>query len=316
MVYSATADRTLVVRAMRAGAREFFALPLAAAEVADALARFSVHMPGDRPAKKRAGRLGVFLGTKGGCGVTTLASRFGVALAQESGKKVLLIDLGLPLGDAALNLGMVAEYSTDNAFRNTTRLDGSFLTSLLATHSSGLSVLAAPGEFPQSMPSIEAIDKLLAVARQTFDYVVVDAGSRLDLKDSTLFDASATIYLVTQFGVSELRNSNRLISQFFSTRGRKLQIVLNRFGTQSLGFDEEQITKALTRPAQWKIPNDSAVARQIEDTASARSQKSSPLWIVLRKMARKACGLPLNDDKKKPFSLWPFPKALRETTES
>ena len=39
MVYSATADRTLVVRAMRAGAREFFALPLAATEVADALAR-------------------------------------------------------------------------------------------------------------------------------------------------------------------------------------------------------------------------------------------------------------------------------------
>jgi pilus assembly protein CpaE len=316
MVYSATADRTLVVRAMRAGAREFFALPLAATEVADALARFSVHMPGERPVKKRAGRLAVFLGTKGGCGVTTLASRFGVALAQESGKKVLLIDFGLPLGDAALNLSMIAEYSTDNAFRNTARLDGSFLTSLLMTHASGLAILAAPGEFPQTMPSIEAIDKLLAVARQTFDYVVVDAGSRLDLKDSTLFEASATIYLVTQFGVSELRNSNRLISQFFAARGRRLQIVLNRFGQQSLGFDEEQITKALTRPAQWKIPNDPGVARQIEDTSSARAQKTSPLWIVIRKMARKACGLPESDDKKKSFSLWPFPKTLRETTES
>jgi pilus assembly protein CpaE len=316
MVYSATADRTLVVRAMRAGAREFFALPLAATEVADALARFSVHLPGERPVKKRAARLAVFLGTKGGCGVTTLASRFGVALTQESGKKVLLIDFGLPLGDAALNLGLIAEYSTDNAFRNTARLDGNFLTSLLITHSSGLAILAAPGEFPQSVPSIEAIDKLLTVARQTFDYVVVDAGSRLDLKDSTLFDASATIYLVTQFGVSELRNSNRLISQFFATRGRRLQIVLNRFGTQGLGFDEEQITKALTRPAQWKIPNDPGVARQIEDVASSRAQKSSPLWFVIRKMARKACGLPDGDEKKKSFSLWPFPKALRETTES
>jgi pilus assembly protein CpaE len=316
MVYSATADRTLVVRAMRAGAREFFALPVAGAEVTDALARFSVHAPGERPSKKKAGRLAVFLGTKGGCGVTTLASRFSVALTQESGKKVLLIDLGLPLGDAALNLGMIADYSTDNAFRNTARLDGNFLASLLAKHNSGLFVLASPNEFPETLPSVEAIDKLLAVARQSFDYVVVDAGSRLDLKDTTLFDASATIYLVTQFGVSELRNSNRLISQFFSTRGRKLQIVLNRFGKQALGFDEEKITKALTRPAQWKIPNDPSLAHQIEDAGSPRAQKSSQLWIVIRKMARKACGLPENDDKKKTFSLWPFPKALHESTES
>jgi pilus assembly protein CpaE len=145
--------------------------------------------------------------------------------------------------------------------------------------------------------------------------VVVDAGSRLDLKDSTLFDASATIYLVTQFGVSELRNSNRLISQFFSSRGRRLQIVLNRFGKQGLGFDEKELTKALTRPAQWKIPNDPAIARQIEDIGSQRAQKSSPLWIVIRRMARKACGLPESDGKRKPFSLWPFPKTLHETTE-
>jgi len=315
MVYSATADRTLVVRAMRAGAREFFALPLATTEVADALARFSLHVPGERPARKKPGRLSVFLGTKGGCGVTTLASRFAIALMQESGKKVLLIDLGLPMGDVALNLGIFAEYSTDNAFRNTARLDSSFLTSLLATHSSGLSVLAAPGEYPQSQPTTEAIDKLLALVRQTFDYVVVDAGCRLDLKDSALFDVSATIYVVTQFGVSELRNSNRIITQFFATRGRRLQIVLNRFGAQGLGFDEAQITKALTRPAQWKIPNEPAISRQIEDIASPRAQKGSALWAVLHRMARKACGLPESDDKKKSFSLWPFPKTLRETTE-
>jgi len=133
--------------------------------------------------------------------------------------------------------------------------------------------------------------------------VVVDAGSRLDLKDSTLFDASATIYLVTQFGVSELRNSNRLISQFFSSRGRRLQIVLNRFGKQGLGFDEKELTKALTRPAQWKIPNDPAIAARLRTSASQRAQKSSPLWIVIRRMARKACGLPESDGRESLQSL-------------
>ena len=47
------------------------------------------------------------MGAKGGAGATMLACNFAVALAQESGKKTLLIDLDLPLGDAALNLGIV-----------------------------------------------------------------------------------------------------------------------------------------------------------------------------------------------------------------
>ena len=90
-----------------------------------------------------------FLGAKGGDGVTTLACNFAVSMAKESGQSTLLIDLDLPLGDAALNLGVVAEYSTINALQNAARLDSAFLSKLLVKHSSGVSVLAAPGKFPQ-----------------------------------------------------------------------------------------------------------------------------------------------------------------------
>ncbi|MDR3750571.1 MAG: AAA family ATPase, partial [Terracidiphilus sp.] len=229
MVYSAQSDLKLAIRFMRAGAREFLTLPLGRADIAGALARASVRGPGMRPSRKTSRKLFVFLGSKGGCGVTTIASNFAVALAQESGQGTLLIDLGLPLGDAAINLGMVAEYSTDNALQDADRLDANFLSSLLARHSSGLFVLAAPGEFPTKEPPADAIDKLLTVARQNFDYVVVDAGSRLDLRNTALFEEPAIVYLVTQVGVSELRNSNRIISKFLTGRGRSLQIVINRY---------------------------------------------------------------------------------------
>ena len=74
------------------------------------------------------------------------------------------------------------------------RLDSAFLSKLLVKHSSGVSVLAAPGKFPQYQASNEAIDKLLAVARQSFDNVVVDMGSRLDLTGTALFkDASSNL---------------------------------------------------------------------------------------------------------------------------
>ena len=156
----------------------------------------------------------VFLGAKGGDGVTTLACNFAVSMAKESGQSTLLIDLDLPLGDAALNLGVVAEYSTINALQNAARLDSAFLSKLLVKHSSGVYVLAAPGKFPQFDASHEAIDKLITVARQDFDNVVIDMGSRLDLMSTSLFKDGSTVYLVIQAGIAGLRNSNRLISRY------------------------------------------------------------------------------------------------------
>jgi pilus assembly protein CpaE len=246
----------------------------------------------------------VFLGAKGGSGVTTLACNFAVALAQDSGQSTLLIDLDLPLGDAALNLGIVAEYSTVNALQDSSRLDGSFLSKLLTKHSSGLSVLAAPGKFSQFEISNQAVDKLLTVARQEFDNVVVDMGSRLDLTGTVLFKDAFTIYLITQAAITELRNSNRLISQFFNSGGPKLEIVLNRYGPRSLGVADEHITKALTRPATWKIPNDYAAVRQMQNTATPLALTDSPISRLIRQMARSVCGEPAAPPKKKGFSLF------------
>ncbi len=93
----------------------------------------------------------------------------------------------------------------------------------------------------------------MSVARQEFDNVVVDVGSRVDLTGTALFKDATTIYLVTQAGIPELRNSNRLISQFFSDGGPNLEVVINRHETRLLGVSEKDITKALTRPAHGRF---------------------------------------------------------------
>ncbi len=149
MVYSESSDPELLVRCMRAGAREFLTLPFSPDVVAEALVRAAARRPVTRPAKKPAGKLFAFMGAKGGAGATMLACNFAVALAKESGEKTLLIDLDLPLGDAALNLGITAEFSCIDALQQEDRLDGKFLAQLLVKHSSGLWVLAAPGRFVQ-----------------------------------------------------------------------------------------------------------------------------------------------------------------------
>lgn len=308
MVYSADPDPEMLVRCMRAGAREFLTIPFNPAAITEALERASVRRPAPAAVARHAGKVLVFMGAKGGVGVTSVACNFAVALAQNPGQETLLIDLDLPLGDAALNLGIVAEFSTISALQAADRLDGSFLRQLTVKHNSGVSVLAAPGKFPHYEADNDALEKLIEVARQEFDNVVVDAGSRLNLAETPLYQQATSIYLVTQAGIPELRNSNRLINQVFTGNGPRLEVVLNRFESRTLGVSEAHITKALTRPAQWKVPNDHALVRKMQIDGSPLVLGDSPLARLIRQMANAASGQEQAQDapqaKKKGFSLF------------
>ena len=252
MVYSEKADPKLAIRLMRAGAREYLLLPLEEGAVAEALVRTTSTLRESAfPAEKTLGGLRVFVGSKGGCGVTTVACNVAIALARKFDQRTLLIDLALPIGDAALCLGISAGYSTEDALRNVDRLDASFLQNLLVKHRSGVFVLAAPTKVPEVEASKSAIDRLIAIARCEFDQVIVDVGSRIDEAARALFEDATSIYLVTQTGISELRNSNRLISQFFGDGNPNLQVVVNRFDSRfHETVNEDVVAKALGRPVR------------------------------------------------------------------
>ncbi len=297
MAYSSQADMKLAVHLMRAGSREFFSEPLDRDEIAAAMDRAAARCAETSQASRAASRLFVFMGAKGGCGVTTLAANFALAIAQEAKGKTLLIDLGLPLGDASINLGIKTEYSVVNALQEADRLDARMLATLVGKHSTGLSVLGSPTRFTDEAMPLGSIDRLIAVAGEAFDFVVADIGSRIDLLGTALFDKSAIVYLVAQVGITELLNANRMIAKFFFTRNETLQVVLNRFKPSDLLFDEKKITEALTRPAQWKIPDDYAAARRTRETATPMVLIDSAIARAIREMARTAAGVSEKEEK-------------------
>jgi Flp pilus assembly CpaE family ATPase len=303
IVYSEKNDPKLAIRLMRAGAREVLLLPLERGAVAEALVRITA-TPHEKArdiqktqGDKTTGGLHVFVGSKGGSGVTTVACNVAIALAQRPEHRILLIDLALPIGDSALCLGISAGYSTEDALRSIDRLDASFLQNMLVKHRSGVFVLAAPTKVPDIEISKGAIDKLIAIARQEFDYVIVDVGSRIDVAAKVLFEDASTIYLVTQTGISELRNSNRLISQFFAEGNQNLEIVINRFESRfQEPANEDVIAKALGRPVRWKIPDDQDAARALQygDTGLPETRTSR----LSLEMASSINGLPIPQEKK------------------
>lgn len=308
MAYAESADDDLLLRCVQAGVREFLHYPFAPGVVEEAFHRRATRGQLTPDTKEVIGKSFVFFGAKGGAGVTTAACNFAASLAQESKQNTLLIDLDLPFGDAALCLGINSRFSTLDALNEANRLDSSFLARLLSKHESGLYVLGAPGTYRRIPPPTGSVDQLLAVASKSFDYVVVDAGSRLELMDTRLFDLVSTIFLVTQVGVAELRNSNRLITECLPAYSSKVEVVLNRYTAEMFGIDDRAIESALTRPAHWRIPNDFAAVRRMHHTAEPL--RESTVLRAIKKMAAAASDQGgEHQDRKKRTGLFGFLRA-------
>ena len=292
MAYSSKNDSTLMRRSMQAGAREFLIEPLLPEALSEAFRRASARRPNQ---EKLAGKALVFVPSKGGVGVTTIALNFAIALTKESGAKVVVVDLDFELGEIALGLGMTATFSVGDALLNPARLDREFLSTLLLRHSSGLAVLASAEEYNFFHSPVEGAGKLFHILREEFNYVVVDAGNCHSHVQETVFGIADTIYLVTEMTFPALRNAHRIVS-FLSARdkNRTLEVVMNRFASRHGGIDENSATKAIGRPINWRIPNSYAAARTAQDSGVPLAMENSAITRTLMQMAKTACGKPLN----------------------
>jgi pilus assembly protein CpaE len=299
MATSRSGDSGLLIRSMRAGAREFLPDPILADTLSEAIAR-AVARREKSQQHAATGKVLVFAGAKGGSGVTTVATNFAIALTRGNAGKVVIVDMDLQLGEVALGLGLTPQFSILDALKNEERLDKDFLISLLTRHTSGLAVLASPEQYTSFDPLSSGVRRLFAVLRQEFAFVVVDAGTATGDAEETLLNLADAVYLVTEVSIPALRNARRLMS-FIAGRDRspRMEVVLNRFNAREIEIDENSATKALGRPVDWKIPNDFLSVRTAENTGVPLAMKDSPISRVMHKMAVNASGKPAQDKKSK-----------------
>ena len=290
MVLSRRADPELRLQCMRAGASDFLTYPFPTGFITDALTQVAMRRPTPVNAKKVAGKLLAVAGSKCDAGATMLACNLAAALAQEKTKKTLLVDLDLPLGDAALNLSVVSELSTIDALHASEELDGPLLSQLLIKHGTGIWLLAAPGRFVRHKASDQSVGRLIQVARQEFDYVVLDLGSNRDLIGTDVYREATMVYFVTQPNSPELRDSSQLIGRPLSGPTPKLEIVINRLEPHALKTPDEHINKWLNRPVQWKIPSDFASVRKMQMGATPLVLENSEIAQKINEIASSLTG--------------------------
>ena len=136
VLVTSTLDPRLMLEAMRAGVTECVHEPITPEALLDAVRRVLVNAAPDQ-----LGQLMAFVGVKGGVGTTTLAVNTGIALARASGGEVLLIDMHIGHGDAAVLLGVEPRFSVLDALENVHRVDESFFKGLVEKSKAGLELL-------------------------------------------------------------------------------------------------------------------------------------------------------------------------------
>ncbi|MBB3117003.1 AAA family ATPase [Pseudoduganella violacea] len=249
-------QQDLLIRAMRAGMREVLPLPLVHRAFHEAIDRIEIETGVTR---MRDGKALAFISCKGGSGATFLSTNFGYALAALADKKVLLIDLHGQFGDATLYVSdQKPSMTLSDICAQIGRMDGAFLESSLVHVSPGFGVLAAaddPGQTVAMKP--EHMDTILRVARQHYDYIVLDVGRQIDALSLRALDCADAIYPVLQLALPDIRDGRRLLDIFRSLGypSERTRLIVNRYekGGKLRLADLEQ---ALGADVLHTVPND------------------------------------------------------------
>lgn len=259
LVLSSSNDADLILRAMRAGAKEFLPRPVRIEDLLAALGRISERRFGRGENKPRGSQVIAVAGAIGGVGTTSLAVNLGCALAKDTRNSVALVDLDLCLGDADVFLDSIPDYTLVDVAQNVTRLDFTLLKRSLTKHSSGLFLLPRPVQLADiSLVTPEDLQRVIGLLKATFTHLVLDLSKSYSPIDMIALEMANHILMVTQLDLPCLRNVVRLMMSFseMNALDQKVKIAVNRAGLETGHITLKKAQETIGREIFWQIPND------------------------------------------------------------
>ncbi|EMI57409.1 AAA family ATPase [Rhodopirellula sallentina] len=256
---SESSDGQQILKAIRAGAREFLTLPLNDQELSEALDRISMAKFGGGSTGSRACEVIAVAGATGGVGSTSTAVNLGCVLAEEPRNSVALVDLDIALGDADVFLDAIPDYTLADVVQNISRLDIQLLKRSLTKHASGLYLLPRPVELHDVAGiDAESLRKVIGLLKASFTHLIVDLSKTYNDLDMVAIEAASRVMLITQLDLPCLRNVVRLMMSFDETEGLqdKVDIIVNRAGLDAGQISLKKAKETLGRDIFALLPND------------------------------------------------------------
>jgi pilus assembly protein CpaE len=251
-------DSGVILRAIRAGAREFLPLPTEAHDLVDSVKRLIRPREAAQTTGERGPQIITITGASGGVGCTSLAVNLGTTLAKASAHEAILADFDLLFGSVDACLDIIPDQSLQGVIQNIDRLDLTLLKRSLTRHSSGLYVLPHPVAMEDAAKiDPDALRRLLTLLKAAFPSVLIDTSKGLQSSDFVAFEMADVILVVLQLDLTCLRNTARLMQLFQQFDGLldRVKLIVNRAGSHDAEISQKKAEETLRMPISFQIPN-------------------------------------------------------------
>lgn len=228
---------------LKAGADEFVPYPLPEGELAAAVERLNKPAPAPIPMVQENqvrlksdgdGVLVAVQGFAGGTGATTFAVNLAWELAnidKDKSPRVCVIDLGLQFGSVSTYLDLPRKEIVVELLADIDQVDEDSFAQALVSFEDKLQVLTAPSDLlPLDMLGPQEVKKLLDLAREHFDFVIVDMPPALTMWTETVLTEAQVFFALVELDMRSAQNTLRFKRALQSEElpFEKLRFVLNR----------------------------------------------------------------------------------------
>ncbi len=210
--------------------------------------------------KRGGGKVFTFYSGKGGTGKSLISSTFAQTLKVESTAKVLFIDLNMQYGGAETFLGIDSERSMIDLIPVIEELNEHHIRNVSETmEPSGLDVLVSPRDAEMA----EKIDdtfimRLIRASKRSYDFIIIDAPSNLDVKTFTALEESDRIYylmILETISIRVLKGVETLLKQLGIHPEEQLELIVNLKGKDN-ELSKKDIERFVTYPIAYEIRRD------------------------------------------------------------
>lgn len=226
-----TQDAKYILRILREGAFQYVDEAMLEGELQDSLRKLREAAPISR----HQGHVISVVGVSGGVGATTVATNIATSYAMK-GRATAVMDLRLDSGDVATFLNLTAPNSIADFCSHVDRMDQSMFEHCLATHSSGVQVMAAPERVQDVRKvTLPGLRRALKMAREKFDYIVVDLDRPTHGVHNLILFQSDVVVLVLRQDIASIRQARRQFERLteLGIPQERIRAVVSRFNRRS-----------------------------------------------------------------------------------
>jgi pilus assembly protein CpaE len=263
-------------RSLQAGAREFLVKPFSSDEFSETIKRvhdreearrhqIQAAMPAQvavvEPDSSDHQVIAVF-SPKGGSGRTTIATNLAIALRQQTGARVALLDANLQFGDVGVLLNLNPKTRSIVDISDGGELDADLIDSVLIDHSSGIrALLAPPSPEGADLISPATLRTVVSHLRTLHAFTVVDLPAGLNDHSLAIMDVADQIVIMAALEITAIKNLRLFleVADQLDYDRSKLRIVMNRSDTTQ-GIRLGDVEGSIRRTIDGTIVSDGRLA--------------------------------------------------------